>query len=91
MGNPKGVKRDFKALEKCRFEAMRLKSPLSPREQRVSPDRPAVVQGAKRRSEPLTARTDLESLQARERGGEVYHLARLVFFEGSLDGTQEIR
>ena len=24
MGNPKGVKRDFKALEKRRFEAMRL-------------------------------------------------------------------
>ena len=42
--------------------------PLSPREQRVSPDRPAAVQGAKRRSEPLTARTDLESSVARERG-----------------------
>ena len=24
MGNPKGVKRDFEALEKRRFEAMRL-------------------------------------------------------------------
>ena len=42
--------------------------PLSPREQRVSPDRPAAVQGAKRRSEPLTARTDLQSSAARERG-----------------------
>ena len=44
-------------------------SPLFPREQRVSPDRPGAVQGAKRRNLPLTARTDLESLQARERGG----------------------
>ena len=30
--------------------------------------RPAAVQGAKRRSEPLTARTDLESSATRERG-----------------------
>ena len=43
--------------------------PFPSREQRVSPDRPAAVQGAKRRSEPLTARTDLESLQARGKGG----------------------
>ena len=42
--------------------------PLFPREQRVSPDRPAAVQGAKRRSEPLTARTDLESGEARGKG-----------------------
>ena len=42
--------------------------PLFPREQRVSPDRPGAVQGAKRRSEPLTARTDLESCATRERG-----------------------
>ena len=39
-----------------------------PREQRVSPDRPAAVQGAKRRSVPLTARTDLESSRARGKG-----------------------
>ena len=32
--------------------------PLSPREQRRPSDRPGAVQGAKRRSEPLTARTD---------------------------------
>ena len=31
-------------------------------------DRPGAVQGAKRRSGPLTARTDLESFGARERG-----------------------
>ena len=42
--------------------------PLFPREQRVSPDQPAAVQGAKRRSEPLTARTDLQSSATRERG-----------------------
>ena len=42
--------------------------PFFPRGQRVSPDRPVAVQGAKRRSVPLTARTDLESLEARERG-----------------------
>ena len=42
--------------------------PLFPREQYVSPDRPAAVQGAKRRSEPLTARTDLESSRARGKG-----------------------
>ena len=44
------------------------KPPFFPREQRVSPDRPAAVQGAKRRSEPLTARTDLESSRARGKG-----------------------
>ena len=42
--------------------------PLFPREQRVSPDRPVAVQGAKRRSEPLTARTNLESSRARGKG-----------------------
>ena len=36
--------------------------------QRLPSDRPAAVQGAKRRSEPLTARTDLESSATRERG-----------------------
>ena len=43
--------------------------PLFPREQRVSPDRPAAVQGAKRRSVPLTARTDPGSSRARGKGG----------------------
>ena len=38
------------------------------RKQPRLPDRPAAVQGAKRRSEPLTARTDLQSSVARERG-----------------------
>ena len=42
--------------------------PLFPREQRVSPDRPAAVQGAKRRSGPLTAKTDPGSFGERERG-----------------------
>ena len=42
--------------------------PPFPREQRVSPDRPAAVQGAKRRSAPLTARTDLESCSTRGKG-----------------------
>ena len=42
--------------------------PLFPREQRVSPDRPAAVQGAKRRSVPLTARTDLELFETRGKG-----------------------
>ena len=46
----------------------RPETPLFPREQYVSPDRPAAVQGAKRRSEPLTARTDLESSRARGKG-----------------------
>ena len=32
------------------------------------PDRPGAVQGAKRRSGPLTARTDLESFRARGKG-----------------------
>ena len=44
--------------------------PFFPREQRVSPDWPAAVQGAKRRSEPLTARTDLERFAVRERRSE---------------------
>ena len=43
-------------------------SPLSPRKQRVSPDRPGAVQGAKRRSEPLTAKTDLKSSGTRGKG-----------------------
>ena len=42
--------------------------PLFPREQRRPSDRPRAVQGAKRRSEPLTARTDLESSRARGKG-----------------------
>ena len=42
--------------------------PFFPRKQRSPSDRPGAVQGAKRRSEPLTARTDLESLQARGKG-----------------------
>ena len=37
-------------------------------EQRRPSDRPAAVRGAKRRSEPLTARTNLESSATRERG-----------------------
>ena len=42
--------------------------PLFPRKQRVFRIGPGAVQGAKRRSEPLTARTDLESFRAREKG-----------------------
>ena len=42
--------------------------PLFPRKQPRLPARPAAVQGAKRRSEPLTARTDPQSSGARERG-----------------------
>ena len=37
---------------------------------------PELVQGAKRRSEPLTARTDLESCDARGKGGKVPGEAR---------------
>ena len=44
--------------------------PLSPREQRHPSDRPGAVQGAKRRSEPWTARTDLERFAVRERRSE---------------------
>ena len=44
--------------------------PPFPREQRVSPDRPAAVQSAKRRSEPLTTRTALERFAVRERRSE---------------------
>ena len=44
------------------------------------PDRPGTVQGAKRQSGPLTARTYLESLEARERGerpvDKINHLGR---------------
>ena len=40
--------------------------PLFPRKQTSPSDRPGAVQGAKRRSGPLTARTDLKS--SRERG-----------------------
>ena len=43
-------------------------TPLSPREQRSPSDRPGAVQGAKRRSEPLTARIDLESSTTRGKG-----------------------
>ena len=53
--------------------------PLFPREQRVSPDRSGAVQGAKRRSEPLTARTDLESCEARERGSAVEGVGQTGF------------
>ena len=42
--------------------------PLSLVNSHVSPDRPAAVQDAKRRSGPLTARTDLESSRARGKG-----------------------
>ena len=48
-------------------------------EQRVSPDRSGAVQGAKRRSEPLTARTDLESCEARERGSAVEGVGQTGF------------
>ena len=44
--------------------------PLFPREQRVSPDQPGAVRGAKRRSGPLTPRTDLERFAVRERRSE---------------------
>ena len=47
--------------------------PFFPRKQHVSPDRAGAVQGAKRRSEPLTARTDLESFRAREKGILAHH------------------
>ena len=42
--------------------------PLSPREQRRPSDRPGAVQGAKRQSEPLTARTDPGSCGTRGKG-----------------------
>ena len=42
--------------------------PLSPRKQLSPSDRPGAVQGAKRRSGPLTARTELESSGARGKG-----------------------
>ena len=44
--------------------------PPFPREQRLSPDQPGAVRGAKRRSVPLTARTDLERFAVRERRSE---------------------
>ena len=53
--------------------------PFSPREQYVSPGRPAAVQGAKRRSVPLTARTYLESCEARERGSAVEGIGQTGF------------
>ena len=48
-------------------------TPLFPRKQLSPSDRPAAVQGAKRRSETLTARTDLESSKAREKGILAHH------------------
>ena len=42
--------------------------PPFPRKQPSPSDRPAAVQGAKRRSVPLTARTDLESCSTRGKG-----------------------
>ena len=53
-----------------RPRAPRPEPPLSPREQRRPSDRPGAVQGAKRRSEPLTARTDPKSSRARGKGGD---------------------
>ena len=43
-------------------------TPLFPRKQRSPSDRPGAVQGAKRQSGPLTARTDLESYATRGKG-----------------------
>ena len=54
--------------------------------QRLPSDRPAAVQGAKRRSEPLTARTDLESFRARERG-----IQEEALKQASLPTTAKIR
>ena len=48
--------------------------PLSPREQRRPSGRPGAVQGVKRRSEPLTARTDQKSSRARGKGGRRFFL-----------------
>ena len=45
-------------------------TPFFPREQRVFRIGPQAVQGAKRRSVPLTARTDLERFAVRERRSE---------------------
>ena len=49
--------------------ASQAQPPLFPRKQRSPSDRPGAVQGAKRRSGPLTARTDLESYATRGKGG----------------------
>ena len=45
--------------------------PLSPHKQRIPSDRPGAVQGAKRRSVPLTARTDLDTIKREGKGGRV--------------------
>ena len=60
--------------------------PPFPRKQRLPSDRPAAVQAAKRRSEPLTARTDLESFRARERG-----IQEEALKQASLPTTAKIR
>ena len=60
-------------LERDRHRLPRLSRPRTApcrvgRRTSARPRQPAAVQGAKRRSEPLTARTDLQSSVARERG-----------------------
>ena len=52
--------------------------PSFPRKQRLPPDRPAAVQGAKRRSVPLTARTDPGSSRARGTRSRVRSLSASV-------------
>ena len=49
------------------------RTPLFPHKQPSLRIGPQQVQGAKRRSEPLTARTDLESSKAREKGILAHH------------------
>ena len=55
-------------------------------QRRLPSDRSAAVQGAKRRSVPLTARTDLESFRAKERG-----IQEEALKQASLPTTAKIR
>ena len=59
-------------------------TPLFPRKQPSPSDRPGAVQGAKRRSGPLTVRTDLKSSATRGKGIAVdgLHKGAILQHEG---------
>ena len=58
----------LKSPSGSRWRSPPLQFPPFPHKQRVTQDRPGAVKGAKRRSEPLTARTGPHNLALRERG-----------------------
>ncbi len=88
MGNPKGVKRDFKALEKRRFEAMRLLDQghnQSETARRLKVARQTVSEWRRQYRQRGPA-----GLRRAGRAGRKPRLAQLSHFHRSGDGLQPV-